>query len=604
MADLLRDAPFGQLVRLITKNGFFAYPDERPGFQDDWNQIVSNVAEKKPMASGATANTPQDAGVADAIPPGKEDLEADLRLSIIPTARSSDGSVRISTRTNTREATRPFSRERLEVEQQEAAQRQESSIIIPQTTEEGLILVTWYTTDDPENPQNWSSRKKVFVATILCAYTFAVYAASAIYISAIPQIMEKFVIGQTKASLGLAIYVLGYGLGPMIFSPLSEVPAIGRNLPYIITFGLFVILCVPTALANSYGSLIALRFLTGFVGSPALATGGATMSDMYGLLKLPYAMTAWVGAAFSGPALGPLLSGFSVVVKGWRWALWEVLWMSAPVFVVMFLLMPETNADNILYRRAQRLRKLTGNDKLRSQGEINQRNTTVSKMIIEQLWLPTEIAIKDPAIFFTNLYTSLIYAIYYSFFEAFPIVYIGIYGFNLGQLALIFLCITVGTVLGIAIYCAYVYWYLEPDIKKHGLRAQEHRLVPALVAVFLLPVGLFWYGWTQRASIHWFVGLPGLTLFPLGSFVLFQCIFMYLPLSYPQYSASLFAANDLCRSALAAGAVLFGHPLYVNLGVPEGISVLGGLTVAGVIGIWAIWYYGADLRARSRFAQK
>ena len=216
MADLLRDAPFGQLVRLITKNGFFAYPDERPGFQDDWNQIVSNVAEKKPMASGATANTPQDAGVADAIPPGKEDLEADLRLSIIPTARSSDGSVRISTRTNTREATRPFSRERLEVEQQEAAQRQESSIIIPQTTEEGLILVTWYTTDDPENPQNWSSRKKVFVATILCAYTFAVYAASAIYISAIPQIMEKFVIGQTKASLGLAIYVLGYGLGPMV----------------------------------------------------------------------------------------------------------------------------------------------------------------------------------------------------------------------------------------------------------------------------------------------------------------------------------------------------------------------------------------------------
>lgn len=79
---------------------------------------------------------------------------------------------------------------------------------------------------------------------------------------------------------------------------------------------------------------------------------------------------------------------------------------------------------------------------------------------------------------------------------------------------------------------------------------------------------------------------------------------MYLPLSYPQYAASLFAANDLCRSALAAGAVLFGHPLYTNLGVAEGISLLGGLCVAGIVGIWAIWYYGASLRARSRFAQK
>jgi hypothetical protein len=48
------------------------------------------------------------------------------------------------------------------------------------------------------------------------------------------------------------------------------------------------------------------------------------MGDIYGLLKLPYALTAWVAAAFCAPALGPLLSGFSVVVKGWRWALWEV----------------------------------------------------------------------------------------------------------------------------------------------------------------------------------------------------------------------------------------------------------------------------------------
>lgn len=81
-----------------------------------------------------------------------------------------------------------------------------------------------------------------------------------------------------------------------------------------------------------------------------------------------------------------------------------------------------------------------------------------------------------------------------------------------------------------------------------------------------------------------------------------QCIFMYLPLTYPQYSASLFAANDLCRSALAAGAVIFAHPLYVNLGIGRGISVMGGLSAGGVLGIWAIWYFGAKLRARSKFA--
>ena len=70
------------------------------------------------------------------------------------------------------------------------------------------------------------------------------------------------------------------GIGPLIFSPLSEIPAIGRNPPYLISFGIFVILCVPTALANNFGGLLVLRFLQGFFGSPVLATGGASLGDM------------------------------------------------------------------------------------------------------------------------------------------------------------------------------------------------------------------------------------------------------------------------------------------------------------------------------------
>lgn len=120
-----------------------------------------------------------------------------------------------------------------------------------------------------------------------------------------------------------------------------------------------------------------------------------------------------MAAAFCAPAIGPLLSGFSVVVKGWRWALWEVLWGSAPIFVLMFLSMPETSAANILLRRAQRLRKLTGNPNLKSQGEIDQGNTSFTTIAAEAMWKPIEIFLKDPAVFFTNVYTSLIYGSFY-----------------------------------------------------------------------------------------------------------------------------------------------------------------------------------------------
>jgi DHA1 family multidrug resistance protein-like MFS transporter len=92
-------------------------------------------------------------------------------------------------------------------------------------------------------------------------------------------------------------------------------------------------------------------------------------------------------------------------------------------------------------------------------------------------------------------------------------------------------------------------------------------------------------------------------IFVLGTFLILQSIFVYVPLSYPKYAASLFAGNDLVRSAMAAGSILYARPLFVNLGIGKGVSVLAGLSTLGVIGMVAIYLTGPKLRARSRFAQ-
>jgi MFS transporter, DHA1 family, multidrug resistance protein len=63
---------------------------------------------------------------------------------------------------------------------------------------------------------------------------------------------------------------------------MSEIPLFGRNPPYIASFALFVILSVPLALVDNFPGLLALRFFTGFMGSPCLANGGATMQDIVG----------------------------------------------------------------------------------------------------------------------------------------------------------------------------------------------------------------------------------------------------------------------------------------------------------------------------------
>ena len=168
--------------------------------------------------------------------------------------------------------------------------------------------------------------------------------------------------------------------------------------------------------------------------------------------------------------------------------------MCAPIFILFFIAFPETSAQNILRRRAQRLRKLTGRSDLKAQSELDQADLKFSAVFWSAIIKPLEIMVKDPAITFTNLYTSLTYGIYYSFFEVFPLVYPPIYGFNLGELGLTFVSIGIACLIGVIIFNVYQIWYLVPDIKKHGLRAPEHRLVPALFSVVTLPMGYFMFG--------------------------------------------------------------------------------------------------------------
>ena len=308
--------------------------------------------------------------------------------------------------------------------------------------------------------------------------------------------------------------------------------------------------------------------------------------------------------ATCGPSLGPLIAGFSVTAENWHWSLWEILWLSGPTFILLFLCLPETSAHNILLRRARRLRKLTGNDKYRSQSEIDQSKLTASKILSDAIWKPTQIHIQDPAVAFATVYSGLTYGIYYSFFEAFPLVYIDRYHLSLGEQGLTFLSITVSVLLVIPAYCLYLYTRVNPSIRAHGLGAPEERLIPALGASCVLPIGLFLFAWTGNGHIHWIVSLIGVTIYSMGVFIVFQCIFLYIPLSYPQYAASLFAGNDFARAALGAAAVLFARPLFLNLGVERGVSLLAGLTVGCIFGVWALWWFGASLRARSRFTIK
>lgn len=164
-----------------------------------------------------------------------------------------------------------------------------------------VTLVTWDSDLDPDNPQNWSTSKKAWVSALLFAYTFAAYIGASIYALSIPGLIKEYNLNQTTASLGMALYVFAYGIAPMVLSPLSEIPAIGRNPPYAITFSFFALLTIPISLIDNFRAVLALRFLLGICSSPVLATGGASYGDFNAPERMQYVLILWGGGATLAP---------------------------------------------------------------------------------------------------------------------------------------------------------------------------------------------------------------------------------------------------------------------------------------------------------------
>lgn len=384
---------------------------------------------------------------------------------------------------------------------------------------------------------------------------------------------------------------------------MSEMPYIGRNPIYIGTLFAFVLLQLGVIYAKNFGMLLAFRFLTGLIGSPVLATGGATIADMYKPSKQAYGIGVWGISAVCGPAMGPLIGGFAAEAKGWQWPIWELMWLSGFCLIFLFFWLPETSSSNILYRRALRIRKKTGNANIKCEPEIEAEGMTTNEIILMVFVRPFTLTFTEPICFFLNVYIALTYGLLYLWFESFPIVFVQIYGFSLGTQGLAFLGILLGALIVMIPFFYYNYRYVEPQFNAAGELRPEIRLQPALVGAFFLPVCLFWFGWSSKLSVHWIVPIIGTSLFSIGEFLLFMGVLSYLGDAYPKYVASVYAGNDLVRSAFGAAFPLFASAMYSKLGVGWASSLLGFLAVAFIPIPFVLYFYGGAIRGRSKMAR-
>ncbi|KAF9476561.1 MFS general substrate transporter [Pholiota conissans] len=454
--------------------------------------------------------------------------------------------------------------------------------------------------EEIDDPQNLSTIRKWIIVVTISTAALCVATASSMAGFAEDGVSRELHVGHTVAILSISLYILGLGLGPLIFGPLSEI--YGRNLIYRVSYSLFFALNWPVAFAPDIAVHLIFRFITGFCGSAFLSVAGGSVSDLFDDKTVASPMAFFTICPFIGPVVGPLLSGFINQNLDWRWTYRILLIWIFFELVALILLVPETYVPVLVKRKAERLRRETGDPKHWALPERHQKS--IGRAIAISCYQPFALLIFDHMAFLLDLWNAVILGILYLTFQAYPFIFGKVHGFNEQMSGMSFLGIGVGMIMAILTQPFWNRFYEQIAEENEGNVPPESRLVMGEIGGVLIPIGLFWLAFTTYPGIPWIVPILSSVPFGAGTYFVFTSTFTYLVTAYRPIAASAMASNSAMRSTFAAVFPLFSAAMYDRLGTVGATALLAGLTAILAPLPFIFRRMGARIRQRSRFAHR
>ncbi|KAK6401189.1 hypothetical protein LTR95_019215, partial [Oleoguttula sp. CCFEE 5521] len=210
----------------------------------------------------------------------------------------------------------------------------------------------WTSPTDPENPRNFSLGLRAYTTAAVSFLAFVTAFAASIYSPAIDEVQKVFNVSEEIALLPLSLYNLGLAFGPLVGAPLSEV--YGRKSVFLLTTPVFALFVLGAELSRDVASLCVCRFIAGVFAAPAISNASATIADVTDGRYRGIALGIYYAVPSCGAVLGPLVGGFVVIGKGWRWTQWVTLMFIGAAYIPV-LFTPETYKVLLLQQRAKKL---------------------------------------------------------------------------------------------------------------------------------------------------------------------------------------------------------------------------------------------------------
>ncbi|KAF3762067.1 MFS general substrate transporter [Cryphonectria parasitica EP155] len=286
--------------------------------------------------------------------------------------------------------------------------------------------------------------------------------------------------------------------------------------------------------------------------------------------------------------------------------------------------------------------------RLRWRVKSDEERSSLGKMISISVYRPFHLLVTEPVVFSFSLWVSFAWAVLYLTFASIPYVFETVYGWDIERAGYVFGAMMVGSVLATIIgiwqdeLLKHPEWrrrhdndgdqdedwsndaspsdeennsrqeqgvrrsgWLYATLRRHfPVESPESRLYFTCITAVLLPVGLFLFGFTSTASIHWIAPTIAICLATMGIYSIYLATFNYFADVYHIYASSALAAQSCCRNVLGGIFPLVTLPLFENLGIARAGGLLGGIALGLTFVPWVLIFFGPRIRARSAFAVK
>lgn len=247
---------------------------------------------------------------------------------------------------------------------------------------------------------------------------------------------------------------------------------------------------------------------------------------------------------FPGPTTAPIVGAWIAQSSiSWRWTEWISVILSGVTLTFTLLLLPETFAPILLSWKASHIRQITGDPRHISELE---RQPSLLARVKAALQRALHMLTKEPIVPLLGLWLILVYLVVYGFLQGLSFIFGDTYGFSRGLIGTSFASILLGTNLWT--FCTVpIYYYLykrkiaqlehesgdeKPfvgqQIPGRDLPEPEYRLWQAVPVAFLLPISMFWLGWTNYASISPWSDLGALCLFGIAWAGIYVTVYQYI----------------------------------------------------------------------------